>query len=193
MEYDALWVDWKRSLPKLRHSNLLHVFPEARKLMKQTAKQELKVLNRNLDLYQDAETRVADMISKIPLYERETWFGLTEVFISEKIEQLQHEVKKLVFFLATLKGAKIINKVTPRDIEEAKQVSITDFLETKRSNVVTCPFHEDTTPSFKYYEKQNTWWCFAENIGGDVIDFIQKKHNIGFIAAINFLNGKPSR
>ena len=86
MEYDALWVDWKRSLPKLRHSNLLHVFPEARKLMKQTAKQELKVLNRNLDLYQDAETRVADMISKIPLYERETWFGLTEVFISEKIE-----------------------------------------------------------------------------------------------------------
>lgn len=35
-----------------------------------------------------------------------------------------------------------------------------------------CPFHEDKTPSFYYYKKNDTFYCFSCHKGGNLINFV---------------------
>ena len=49
------------------------------------------------------------------------------------------------------------------------------------NNRLSCPFHEDRTPSMQVYPKTGTWTCFSSNCkmeSGDVIDFIMHKESI---------------
>lgn len=41
-----------------------------------------------------------------------------------------------------------------------------------------CPFHDDTKPSFVVYPETESWFCFSENIGGSVVEFISRIENI---------------
>lgn len=45
-----------------------------------------------------------------------------------------------------------------------------------------CPFHNDTSPSITV--KGNRWTCWACGAKGDVIDFTQRFHSIGFRDAV---------
>lgn len=36
--------------------------------------------------------------------------------------------------------------------------------------VVKCPLHDEDTPSMRYYEETNTFYCFGCRAGGDVIE-----------------------
>lgn len=44
--------------------------------------------------------------------------------------------------------------------------------------VMSCPFHQDPTPSFTIYEKTNSFYCFGCGVGGDGIKFVQKLYNL---------------
>ena len=45
--------------------------------------------------------------------------------------------------------------------------------------VTTCPFHDDTNPSFDIYgEKLERWGCYADGLGGDVLDLVQRLYGI---------------
>lgn len=52
-----------------------------------------------------------------------------------------------------------------------------------------CPFHDDRVPSGHVYtdDHPQRWWCFACNFGGTAIDWVMKKHNIGFRQAVEEL------
>lgn len=57
-----------------------------------------------------------------------------------------------------------------------------------------CPFHADKTPSFKVSIDRQRWYCFGENEGGDVVDFIMQRRGVSFKEAVNILGiktGKP--
>ena len=56
-----------------------------------------------------------------------------------------------------------------------------------------CPFHTDKTPSFKINLERQTWYCFGENEGGDVISFIMKRHNVTFKEALHILGIRQGR
>ena len=47
----------------------------------------------------------------------------------------------------------------------------------KGANVVTCPFHEDKTPSLYIYE-DNHWHCYGCDSGRSTIDFVMKLFNL---------------
>lgn len=47
-----------------------------------------------------------------------------------------------------------------------------------------CPFHNEKTPSFSVSKSKNIWHCFGCGLGGNGIDFIIKKENLDFIAAV---------
>ena len=50
-----------------------------------------------------------------------------------------------------------------------------------------CPFHSEKTPSFTVYPADNSFYCFGCGVGGNVITFIQKKENLDYRDAIEFL------
>ncbi len=51
-----------------------------------------------------------------------------------------------------------------------------------------CPLHEEKTPSFYIYLKNNSFYCFGCSTGGNVINYVMKRQNISFKEAVEYLN-----
>lgn len=63
-------------------------------------------------------------------------------------------------------------------------------LKTDKQSRISCPFHEDKTPSMQVYYKTQTAYCFSSNCkthgkSMDVIDFVMHKENSTKAKAIN--------
>src|SRR5262252_3350278 len=50
-----------------------------------------------------------------------------------------------------------------------------------------CPFHQERTPSFTVSPARGTFKCFGCGEGGDAITFVEKKENVDFVGAIEWL------
>src|SRR5581483_5956700 len=50
-----------------------------------------------------------------------------------------------------------------------------------------CPFHQERTPSFGVSPDRGTFKCFGCGEGGDAITFVEKRENLDFVGAIEFL------
>jgi DNA primase len=50
-----------------------------------------------------------------------------------------------------------------------------------------CPFHEERTPSFSVNPVEKYYNCFACGEKGDMISFVEKKQNLDFVGAIEWL------
>ena len=50
-----------------------------------------------------------------------------------------------------------------------------------------CPFHNEKTPSFGVTPDRGTFKCFGCGEGGDAITFVEKKENLDFVGAIEWL------
>lgn len=50
-----------------------------------------------------------------------------------------------------------------------------------------CPFHNEKTPSFSVLQDKQIYHCFGCGEGGNVISFIMKYKNLGFIDAVTML------
>ena len=52
-----------------------------------------------------------------------------------------------------------------------------------------CPFHNEKTPSFVVYnnDTEQSFYCFGCGVGGDVITFIMRIENLGYVDAVEFL------
>lgn len=59
-----------------------------------------------------------------------------------------------------------------------------------------CPIHDGkSSGSLAVYPDSQSWFCFGCGEGGDAIDFIQKKHGVGFkdaLAILGIRKGKPA-
>ena len=59
---------------------------------------------------------------------------------------------------------------------------------------LSCPFHEEKTPSLKIDPERQSFFCFGCNAKGDSITFIQKVYRLSFKEACQYLNiNKPLR
>lgn len=67
-----------------------------------------------------------------------------------------------------------------------KDVLVSYGLSVNRSGFVSCPFHNERTPSMKVNDKG--YKCFGCGKGGDVIDFVQSFFQLSFKDAIHKLN-----
>lgn len=50
-----------------------------------------------------------------------------------------------------------------------------------------CPFHTEKTPSFVVYPETQSFYCFGCGAGGDVITFVKKISNLGYVEAVKQL------
>jgi hypothetical protein len=53
-----------------------------------------------------------------------------------------------------------------------------------------CPFHQERTPSFGVSPDRGTFKCFGCGEGGDAIAFVEKKENLDFVGAIEWLGDR---
>src|SRR5829696_7407915 len=55
-----------------------------------------------------------------------------------------------------------------------------------------CPFHSDNTASFSVNGQTNVYHCFGCQVGGDVIDFVQRQENLTFPDAVEWLAARAN-
>ncbi|MDD2484113.1 MAG: DNA primase [Eubacteriales bacterium] len=53
-----------------------------------------------------------------------------------------------------------------------------------------CPFHNEKTPSFIVSEERQHFTCYGCGATGDVIEFVQRYHNLDFFGAVERLAGE---
>lgn len=73
----------------------------------------------------------------------------------------------------------ILNNITMIEILDKYNIK-------RKGNQFVCPFHNDKMPSAKAYK--NSFYCFACNKTGDLIQFVEYYFNIDFISAIKTIN-----
>jgi DNA primase len=59
-----------------------------------------------------------------------------------------------------------------------------------RNWVGLCPFHAEKSGSFNVSEQTGRYKCFGCQEGGDVISFVQKREQLDFVGAVEYLAGK---
>ncbi len=67
---------------------------------------------------------------------------------------------------------------------------VSSYVQLRRSGRTSkglCPFHSEKTPSFHVYHENQSFYCFGCGAGGDVISFIMRIENLGYIEALKFL------
>lgn len=112
---------------------------------------------------------------------------------NERIKELERKLRKFDYYYKLTRG-----KISPSkdiDVERIKvEVLIGDLLpEQLRSSwnkrvFFKCPLHNESTPSFCWYVKDNRFKCFGCGEYGSVIDLYMKLNNVNFKEAINYLN-----
>ena len=64
---------------------------------------------------------------------------------------------------------------------------------TGRALVGRCPFHHDGgRPNLHVYPATQSWYCFRCNVGGDAIEFVKRREQVGFVEACERLAGGQS-
>lgn len=108
------------------------------------------------------------------------------------LEVLQKEIKKVrrhIAYLISQQPSYVppANALTQSDIDRARNVDLLSFFNLKSHlRLVPCPFHNERTGSFKIFP-DNHFKCFGCGEHGDVIDYIQKIHQMTFKEAVRFL------
>ncbi len=74
------------------------------------------------------------------------------------------------------------------EVLRAKSYPCTNLLDFKHKKAL-CPFHNENTPSFTYYPKTNTCYCFGCSTYADAITIYRNQHpNLTFKEAVAALN-----
>ena len=85
--------------------------------------------------------------------------------------------------------------IDPKTIDEIKQRNqiedvMASYVTLKRagSNMLcSCPFHSEKTPSCTVFLGQQSFYCFGCGAGGDVLTFVRRIENLGYVEALEFL------
>src|SRR3990167_1623001 len=163
------------------YKELLETFPEARPFLK-----------RDLASFRSQAEEKNNEVRQAVIKEEES--GAKDKWAYEMCrENRQAEYKDICKKIKRLEWA--LNprplsdgSITDEDIERAKQVPLTEFVEFNSMGYAQCKFHNEKTSSMYYYKKQNRWWCFgACSSGGDVIELIMRMNSIPFLDAVRLL------
>lgn len=183
---DTLETDYNTYRYTLTAEEEIAAFPEA-----------LDILKRNRKLYKKRLKEFKEeIISKLKGHKLEEYqieFVLEVHFLKNR--EIAEIIKNLNFVernIYKLEKQSKLNHDFSLELQQAKSVPITSVIEKLgiqiKMNTISCPFHQERTPSCHLYPKTNTYKCFGCGAFGDSIDFVQKYLNADFKAAVNYIN-----
>src|SRR3990167_7659869 len=80
------------------------------------------------------------------------------------------------------------NESKELNIFQAKERSIKEFIRIGRGDFVSCPFHNEKSPSCHIFDKGRKFNCFGCGEKGSVVDWIMKTQGKTFIEAVKYLS-----
>lgn len=105
---------------------------------------------------------------------------LSTRFHQAYLDAMQQDLRKTTYSPSTYTGD---DKVL-----RAKSYPVENLLELKKG-FACCPWHNERTPSLKYYPKTNSCYCFGScGKAYDAIDLYMLKYGVGFKDAVKALN-----
>lgn len=114
--------------------------------------------------------------------------GVEDEFLLYRLEELLRFKKKLVKIKDINRETINKNFITEDDIIKAREYPINSLLEFDRSGFTRCIFHDEDTPSMKYYSKTNTVHCFGCSKSHDSISIYMHQNNVDFINAVKSMS-----
>lgn len=108
------------------------------------------------------------------------WRGWRVNKLEKRIRGIEYQKKAML----AVEGKK--GKVSQEDIERAKEIPFSEFLEFKKGKAL-CPFHNEKTPSFHWTEGNRFAHCFGCGKHLDIIQYIMETQNMSFPDAVKFL------
>lgn len=73
-------------------------------------------------------------------------------------------------------------------VTNAKGYPVTNLIDFNKQHKARCPFHNEKTPSFTYFPKTNSCYCFGCSKVADAIDIYKEIHGVSFREAVAKLN-----
>jgi DNA primase len=86
----------------------------------------------------------------------------------------------------------IDTEVLKRDhpVEEIVEMYGVELHTGGRSLLGRCPFHDDSgRPNLHVYPCTQSWYCYRCNVGGDVVNFVERMERVGFRDAVARITG----
>lgn len=191
--FDQDEMDLLESIPRpeeisfTTHS-IAQTFPDAKSTIKKILKQREVSIKILLDEWENQKRRVAQLV-KNPINYPELFNMAKAWYLEIPLKPLLGDQKRLKQILSFME----IKELPPGQIDllvelpRAKSVPITDFIKFNHSGFAPCIFHTESTPSMKYYKKQNRVECFGCHNGGDCIDVVRQLYNLDVLHAVKFI------
>lgn len=192
-QWDRQEEAWRASQKKHTPIQLAQIFPEAKRLIKRSLKNEIKQWKQDLDKSLEVR-RIFNkkILSKVS--HQNQWFYewvRDEFYVNPLKEGRKELIKKNYYILKFLSQPKEeTNKINDTDIEQARQVPIDLYIQFNRQGYAPCINHNEKTPSMYYSKKRNRVHCFGCDFDTDVIGVVQKLKGVGFIEAIKIILNK---
>lgn len=119
---------------------------------------------------------------------------LEDALVEDMLEDMRNEIKRWNHVLNVINNK--YSKYADIDIDRIKETyPIGNLMQTQpvydapdRAKYL-CPFHNEKTPSFVWYKKDNNYHCFGCEAHGSVIDLYMHLNKVDFKTAIKELNG----
>lgn len=163
--------------------------------VKSTALDKIDELKRARAMEEYILDSSIDLQAKLPdNHENRQRYRLIHAVMRSSIEQLTRDIKRFHRLAHPPKPSKNKAHLTPEQLSQLKENNpIENFFPTPAHQsssyrlLALCPFHTEKSPSFTIYLKDNSYYCFGCNKGGDVINFLQSLHKISFKEALAYL------
>ena len=167
---------------------LISIYKPTQKLLKDLLNEEYS----KLDKIKQTEENIITATNKTKLSYQEKEDGkwlLLGVYVElprKEINKKIEEYKKLISILKYNNQKGSGNNIR-LDVERAKSIPISDYIDFDRSHRAVCLWHEDNNPSLYYDRKRNRVHCFSCGQGGDTIDVVMKLFNKDFVGAVKMI------
>ena len=175
------YAEWKKSIPSYTLFQALSVFPEAKPLVKQKLKEELREIaaqRKSIDEFYRKTTETEPSYRTVQE---------TEEYCRRQYDENDNKEKRLRFNLARLNGKTPKGEIGSAEIAKAKELSLGELLPFNSAGFVKCIFHNEKNGSMKWYKKENRFTCFGCNKHGDSVDIVMKLQSCDFISAVKKL------